>query len=280
MKTRAEQREELLISLAMLVDPIRRLVFSDGNPRPQLPYVRSQFGQDLNAFRGEAIAFCRPGKHRFEAELDGILRAVSEFVGFLDFGLESIVAVRTRFPALMAGAQNAIRAVPCDDPGVILPAESPYSTYLQLRSICGGALTRLDLFDPWLDVETFHRYLRTIPDGVRLTVVTGSDLMNLGPGSKPDKVLRRDRIVAVSELLARQFPDRYQFRVSTEQHDRHIRVDDTILHVGGSAKDAAKTDYYTISKLDPIQSNDAFLDGVIARATEWYGPTVKTHRRA
>jgi hypothetical protein len=62
--------------------------------------------------------------------------------------------------------------------------------------------------------------------------VTGSDIMDLPSSSPPAKVRRRDRIIAVSELLAGQFPDRYGFRVSAEQHDRHIRVDGTILHLG------------------------------------------------
>jgi hypothetical protein len=136
-------------------------------------------------------------------------------------------------------------------------------------------------FDPCLDVEALHRHLNTIPEGVRLTAVTSSDIVDL-PAAAPTsgKVLRRDRIVAVSELLAGQFPDRYEFRVSTEQHDRHIRVDGVILHLGGSAKDAAKNDYFTISNLAPAQSTHAFLDAIIARATEWYGPSVRPHRRA
>jgi hypothetical protein len=284
MKTRTEQRDELLTGLGMLIDPIRRLLFGDDDPGPRIPYVRSQFTNDLDAFRTEAINFCRPGKHRFETELNVILRAVNDFHGI--FGAiqypENVAHARTQFPQLVTAAQKAIQAVPCDDPGAILPAQSPYSTYLHLRSICRGASTRLGLFDPYLDAEAFHRYLNTIPDGVRLVIVTSSDIMDLPSGSSPTsgKALRRDRIVAVSELLASQFPDRYEFRVSTEQHDRHIRVDGTILHLGGSAKDAAKQDYFTISNLDPIQSTHAFLDGIIARATEWYGPLVKPHRRS
>lgn len=77
-----------------------------------------------------------------------------------------------------------------------------------------------------------------------------------------------------------QWPDRYQFRVSNEEHDRHVRVDEAILHLGGSVMDARKANYFTISNLDPIQSTHAFLDGIIARAVEWYGPSVGVHRRA
>lgn len=284
MKTRVEERDELLTGLGMLVDPIRRLLFDDADSRQRIPYVRSQFFADLDSFRNDVTRFCRPGKHRFEVEIDRINGALSQFHSILPAieYPENVVHARTQFPQLLASAQNAIRAVPCDDPGVILPGESPYNTYLLLRSICRGASTRLDLFDPYMDAEAFHRYLNVIPDGVRLTVVTSTDIMALPSSALPSsgKVLRRDRIIAVSELLAGQYPDRYEFRVSAEQHDRHVRVDATILHLGASAKDAAKHDYFTISNMDPIQSNHAFLDGIISRATEWYGRSVMPHRRS
>src|SRR4051794_37765031 len=68
-----------------------------------------------------------------------------------------------KFDKWLRAVQSAIRGVPSDDPGTILPSESPYSTYIRLRAICRGATTRLDLFDPYLDVQTFHRYLPDIP---------------------------------------------------------------------------------------------------------------------
>ena len=281
-KSRTEEREELLIGFALLVDPVRRLIDSGDDPRSMIPYVRSQFDQDLNLFRDQVVAFCRPGKHRFERELDAILRAVSgipDLIGALQEP-ESRERVRSRgFPDQVQRTKEAIRAVPCDDPATILPAESPYATYIRLRAICGGAGSRLELFDPYLEATTFHRYLPDLDGSVLVTVVTSTDVMDLGLNPPAAKASRRDRIVAVSELLGQQFPRRYQFRVSREQHDRHVRVDNTILHLGGSAKDAAKNHYFTISRLDPTQSTHTFLDGIVHRSTEWFGPTVTIHRR-
>ncbi len=287
MKTRAEEHDELVTSFGFLIDPIRRLVFAEEDPCPQIPYIMSQFRQDLGSFREEVLRFCSPGKHRFQVELDTIIGETAGFASFLSAirHPENVEHARSQFDVKKMEVLKAIRAIPCDDPGKILPSESPYSTYLRLRAICRNATSRLELFDPYLDSETFHRYLNTIADGVRVLIVTSSDIMDLPATTSPTsskpplKAFRRDRIVALSELLALQFPDRYEFRVSSEQHDRHIRVDETILHLGGSAKDAGKNDYYTISNLDPNQSSHAFLDGVIARATEWYGPSVRSHRR-
>src|SRR3954464_1564953 len=90
--------------------------------------------------------------------------------------------------------------------------------------------------------------------------------------------LRRDQIVPVSELLSIERPHSYQFRVTQQQHDRHMRIDNDIFHLGSSFNSAAKKAPYTISKLDPIQSNHAFLDDVINKATKWFGPSTTTHR--
>jgi hypothetical protein len=282
MTSRIEQRDRLLIGLGLLVDPIRRLVFSDEDQRARIPYVRSEFQRDFDLFEREVRGFCQLGNHTFEMEYDTILREVRHFVHFLGMILypENVEEARVKFPQQLAEVQKAIRVVPCDDPGSILPAHTPYATYIRLGAMFRAATTRLELFDPYLEPDTFHRYMPTIPVGVQVTIVTSGKIMDLPVAPLSRDALRRDGIVSTSELLATQFPDRYQFRVSHEQHDRHVRIDDTILHLGGSAKDAGKTDYFTISNLDPIQSTHGFLDGIIGRASEWYGPTVKPHRRA
>jgi hypothetical protein len=151
---------------------------------------------------------------------------------------------------------------------------------LAARAVGGkGRLIFLySLFDPYLSADVFHRYLRNLWDTTSITVVTNEKIMVAPQG--PQAVQRRDQIVAVSELLALERPTLYRFYVTAQQHDRHLRADDSILHLGGSVKDASKTAPYTISTLDATQSNHSFLDRLISSATEWFGPNVTTHRRA
>jgi hypothetical protein len=145
---------------------------------------------------------------------------------------------------------------------------------MRLRAINAGVRLRLDVLDPYLTAEVFHRYLADVPPAAMLQVVTSDKVMN------GTDTVRRDRIVAVSELLAAERRVKYRFLVTSQQHDRHCRADDEILHLGGSVAHASMFAPYTVSKLDPSQSNHAFLDQVIAGATEWYGPTVTTHRQS
>jgi len=278
-RSRVEDRDELLTSLGLLVDPIRRLIFGTEEPNPMIPYIRSQFRQDLVDFRQQATSYCRPGKHDFGVELDTILSGSKRFSDLLAEieHPELREGAQKKFAQYLSSVQAAIRRVPCDDTGVILPAESPLKTYLRLRAVCVGATTRLDLFDPYLSADAFHRYLCDIGDKTSITVVT-SEKAVLTPRSRRD-VQSRDQIVAVSELLALERPTLYRFYVTSQQHDRHLRADDLILHLGGSVKDASRNDPYTISTLDATQSNHSVLDSLISSATEWFGPNVTTHRR-
>jgi hypothetical protein len=201
-KSRIEERDELLTSLGLLVDPIRRLIFSTEEPSPLIPYIRSQFQQDLVSFRQQATNYCRPRKHDFGTELDTILREskrISDLLAEIQRP-ELRENVQQKFPQCLSKVQAAIRAVPCDDPGVMLPAESPLKTYFRLRAVCATASMRLELFDPYLSADVFHRYLRDLGDKTQTTVVTSEKVMLAPQGQQA--VQRRDQIVAVSELLA------------------------------------------------------------------------------
>jgi hypothetical protein len=252
-------------------------VFGTDHSLAKIAFVRAQFGHDVQGFSTDAANFCTVRHLSLAKERDEIMTKTypfAELLGSIQYP-ENVESARIHFDRQMEWVRAAIRAVPCDDPGTIMQSESPYSTYIRLRAVCASAGRRLELFDPYLDADTFHRYLPTIPDGVAAKIITSDKVM-----AAPSQVTRRDRIVSVSVLLADQFPDRYEFRVSNEQHDRHIRVDDEILHLGGSSKDAGNTAYFTITPMDPVQSTHHFLDGIIARAVEWFGPTVKVHRRS
>lgn len=278
-RSRVEQRDHLMTALGMLADPIRRLIDSLPGERHKSPYVESQFRSDLNEFRQELLTYCRPGRHDFAPEFDEAIRVVGNLLDHVRQSRnaessDAINRIRSDFEQRMEESRAAIRNIPCDDPGTILPAASPLQTYMRLRAINAGVRLRLDVLDPYLTAEVFHRYLADVPPTAMLQVVTSDKVMN---GAD---TVRRDRIVAVSELLAAERRVKYRFLVTSQQHDRHCRADDEILHLGGSVAHASMFAPYTVSKLDPSQSNHAFLDQVIAGATEWYGPTVTTHRKS
>jgi hypothetical protein len=214
------------------------------------------------------------GKFFFDNEYNhatGTAKALRNFITLCRSPKHDPTKLAANFRQQLDSAKAAIRAIPCDDPGTILPSDSPFQTYLRLRAVSTAASSRLDLLDPYLTADVFHRYLCDVPQSAVLTVVTSEKVMR--------DVARRDRIVTISELVALERKDKYRFLVTGQQHDRHCRADDEIFHLGGSVAHASIFAPYTLSKLDPTQSNHAFLDSVIAGAMEWYGPTVTTHRK-
>lgn len=280
-KSRIEERDELLTSLGLLIDPIRRLVFGGDDPGVLIPYIRSQFHQDLNGpngFREHAATYCSPGKHDFGTELDVILRETGRFTDFLG-EIENPSrreGANERFQEQVKKVQKALRSVPCEDVGVVLPSESPLQTYYRIRATCSAATFRIDLFDPYLDADVFHRYLRDVGDQTYLRVVTSEKAMS----QKQDSSTRPAEILAVSNLVSLERPNSYGFYVASRLHDRHLRVDDKIFHLGGSINNASHRTPYTISVLEPNQTNHDMLDGLISDANEWFGSRVRKHRRS
>jgi hypothetical protein len=263
----------------MLVDPTRRLIEEWPQAKHTIQFVHSHFGQDFRTFiHEEVMRFCKPHNHFFETQYHAIRRRLRQMDQvFVNLAEDNSGDAKQVFHDVLLETQAFIRAIPCDDPGTILPSESPFQTYIRLRAVCAGVSSGLDVLDPYLSADVFHRYLADVPPSAMLTVVTSDKVMM---PSRPQDIPRRDRIVAVSELVALERKGKYRFLVTAQQHDRHCRADNDILHLGGSVAHAGIKDPYTLSKLDPSQSNHAFLDGVIAAATEWYGPTVTTHRKA
>jgi hypothetical protein len=183
-----------------------------------------------------------------------------------------------RIDDVVVSIRAAIDAIPMSDPVTILPAATPFTTYLTLRAHCASARTRLELFDPYLDATPFHRYLSDVECGVSIAVVTSSDCLGAQGGSNR-AIARRDRIVAVSELFAEERPTHYRLLAASDLHDRYMRIDDQIFQLGGSVKDAARRAEYTIGKLDATAANHDALDQMIDRAEAWYGPGMSSHRR-
>ena len=275
-------RDELMTGLGLLAQPIRQLVYSEGDVSKRIPYVRHYWERSLNAFRDQASRYCVLDGIQFTQEcavIVGHAQSIGMLLGSLIYP-EHRQGDRNRFEQWIQQAQAAIRAMPCEDAGVIVPAETPYTAYLLLRRTISIATKRVELFDPYLDNRTFERYLPDIAAGLHVAVITSADIMVL-PSQKPNSkpIMRRDRIVAVSEIMAAQHPSTYRFLVSSNIHDRHMRIDDSVYHLGGSLKDAAMADPYTITTLQESPVTSGVLDAVIAGAAEWYGPTVKPHRR-
>lgn len=275
MKSRIEQRDDLIYSLGLLVDPIRRLL--DDPQANRIPWIRSQFLSDLESgFLPKVAEFCRTATHQFATEAVEIRSRAYLFTRVLEmFQRGDTDNALQHFEQFIGELKSMIRGVPCEDPDTIFPANSPFQTHLRLRAICSTTGSRVDVFDPYLDASVFHLYLAEVSESVPIVVVTSEG--NMATNGK--KLARRRReLVAVSQLFAAERPVTYRFLVAAGLHDRHLRADSTIYHLGGSLKDAAAKSPFTLSKHTPTET-EVSLNGIIAQAVEWFGPRTPKHRR-
>lgn len=275
--SRLELRDELLYSIGLASGPIRRAIEDRVGQPHALAVVRARFEEDRKEFERLAIRFCTIDGLVLNDELNWILRefwGIRECLGPLEHD-----AIREEAPRCLERALRSLRErigrVPVDAPQVVLDA-TPFNSYVRLRSMVLGALASVELFDPYVDDVVYHRYLSAVPEHVTILVVTSS--RNLGVGQSDARALaRRDRIVATSELVALERPEAYRLLSTSALHDRYLRIDGVTAHLGGSLKDAGRSDPYTISALATSVS-DAALATIVAEAEVWYAKGI-THRR-
>ena len=84
MKSRIEERDNLLTGLGFLAAPIREVVFDDDDLTPRIPYVRSQFIADFKRFSKEISKFCYSGGIHFLTEANAIVSETNRLASFLD----------------------------------------------------------------------------------------------------------------------------------------------------------------------------------------------------
>jgi hypothetical protein len=279
--SRAELKDRLLMELGFVLDVPRRALFDVGDPNPsttKLALTQGQYSRELNEWVNSRF---RPFITIHGSEIPHFWNSVMEScyaVRDLLVSQDDLPRKKQRFETAVSATLAAIRAIPADDPDVIVPPKSAFIAYRRLHAVCATAATRVHLFDPYLDAQTFLLYFPDVPDGVELKVVSDQTIMLPNPTDKK-RTFQRDRIIATSEILASERPSNYYFLMVPSIHDRHLRADDRIFHLGGSVAHASLKDYYSITETDSNPVLHATLDGIIASATPWYKPGMLRHRR-
>lgn len=262
---------QLLMQFGILIGPLRMLL-DDPDYKRRMHHVESQFNSDLQEFDGRAHAFAVEGEFGSSTlwqSTRNTLYAITAVFKCLNQN-RPIAKCKSVLEESVNTALKSLGEFPCEAPTVILPTHSPFTSFLMLSQYFRTAQSRLDLFDPYLDKDHFILYLEDVPKTCQITVITDHPRMT-------KKTQDRDRIVAISDLLFRERPNTYRLLVAPSIHDRYLRYDNNILHLGGSINHAARNDPYTISRLE-TQKSHIDLDNLIAASTEWCGPNVTPHR--
>lgn len=267
---RKEQQAELIYKLGLLLRPIQELI---DYPDQQTPQTRSRacakFASDLTGYHQNVMSFTRsePG-HLYDFEWNAIHNCLSRFGRELNSKRDKTDQLREALEAARTEATRLILSIPTEVDTEILEAHSPFQAYCKLKVFCEAIDQKIIWADPYMGAGLFHRYLNGLPDSVSVALVT----KDRGNNTEYQSFLDISRIYANERGSSK-----YRLVVEATNHDRWMRCDDQLYHLGGSAKDAGKRSDFTITKLESTPANLQKLDALIAAGTELFGPSTIAH---
>lgn len=272
---RLEAKLDMFIKLGHLFGPLDRLIKSpedfDGHERAEtLARYFAEYPVLNEEFRAFSVG--QPG-HNYMIEFEKFFNALYGVANRLRAGaaLEDVVNESVK------NARDAIYAIPVPRSSVILEAGTPFTAFCRLRSLC-EADTKYSLtwFDPYFGPSIFHRYLRLVDHSVSVILVAAEPSVNAGRANRE----RWESFLDISRLFASERgPNFYRLVVANSLHDRWLVLDGKRIYaIGGSAKDAAAKDVFTITGIEASDTNLQRINDITDSATEWFGPTSHTHR--
>ncbi len=271
---RLSEKLDLLVKLGKLFGPMQRLAESpdeyDEQERAETiaRYFSEQtlLSQDFTRF-----SMGQPG-HNYTIEYSKFVNALGGVAGRIERG-DDFGQIVTKHLAI---ARDAINAVPVPRSSVILDAGSPFTAYCRLRSLCEADATKsITWFDPYFGPDIFHRYVQFTNQDVAIVLVAAEP----GPRAGRQNIDRWNSFLDISCLFASERgTDKYRLLIADSLHDRWLVLDSKrIYSLGGSAKDAASEDLFTIASVEASPANLQKIDDTIDAATEWFGPSTPTH---
>jgi hypothetical protein len=272
-----ERQADLYIKLGALFDPLLTVLSDPGRFSTQdRAEAFAKFYHDAGDFQGmfEQFTKMRPG-YDFRGQFVRVLNHINNFVFNVNDRWDNVTKLNEFVRETFNQIRKAVGEIQVDPTTGIRPSSSPFSTYCTLKDLATTTFTAQLWVDRYLDASVFHRYLRGLSDDVEVTLISWSRAKRCrGAKDTPQYT----EFIDVSRLYAAERgPARYRLIENEEIHDRWLRCDNQLLHLGGSAKDAGDKSPYTLSVMEPTEANFQALENLISGGTELFGPNHPTH---
>jgi hypothetical protein len=272
---RLQEKHDLFIKLGMLFGPLQRIVehpeqYDEQEQSEAIARYCAEWeklAQDMRQYSvGQPL-------HNYSIQFERFYEALNGLRHWLKSGRE----LKDSVGEAIGNAQRALDSIPVPSTSVILEAGSQFTAYCRLRELCEADATKsLVWLDPYIAANVFNRYVGNVRDGVPVTLVTSEPAATSGKRNKQ----RWDDFLDVSRLFAAERgPAWYRLIVNPKLHDRWAVFDDKrIYSLGGSSKDAADTDYFTIAAVEGTPANLKSIQDHIDNGTEYFGPSTPAHK--
>jgi hypothetical protein len=265
---KAQQRFDLTVKLGMILGDVERMVKVPKAP-PAFDYyhLAEILRADLNVWSPAVDEFARTesgGVLGFAYQLKKPLEELRREVLHLaktdracDAGRQTTLAAMLDRCRKELGKQMAL--VPLHWTPTMYAAQSQLTIYCRMRESLSSATQRVQYFDRYLHRDFFHLYLRDLPRHLEIKLCTTA--------GRPREDYGVCSVRLISKRAAAEFTN-YELRRSTpaELHDRNLRVDAQIFHLGPSVEDAGRSPMnWTLG--DSTPAGHKLLDDILSNAT-------------
>lgn len=271
MADHVAEKGQLIFELGLLLGPVREVIddpsIFDSNQRAT---IRARYRVDSDAFRGRVLSFCRRPGADFDTEFSLVRNELNNLLLAVNANLVNAPdALASSIDHLLPQIIEGIQAIPAEIETTIHETNTPFSTHCRLLDIVSAASGDVTVVDRYLDSSIFYRYLRFAHESVPVTVITREPRST---SADFNGFLDASRLFA-----AERGPSTYRLLYEQSFHDRWLKCGSDLYHLGGSVRHAGFQSPFTLSKIDPTDSNFGVFDSVTAAAREIFGPANPNH---
>lgn len=235
MNDKARQRNELIMELGILIQPIVDLMGAEAAPeisQYRVACAKVQAGDAAWRSSVRKLASFAPDIF-MNTEFQKTSHVVERFLRDINARIEIAVKSNDTVGLQPACANEVTRMkkdfygclseIPVEWEPEIFAANTPFTAYMKIKDAISTASSRMHYFDRYLMADFFDLFLRNTDRNIELRLVTTKGNGHYGTSG----------VRAVSEIARKEFHDYQLIEVNpSELHDRNLIVDTTVFSLG------------------------------------------------
>lgn len=254
---KATQKERVILEFGILIQPIaeiakRQQAPSEAEHRTALAKV----GAGDAAWRHSVRELCT---FAYDVFFNNEFQEISHAAERLLRDLKSFPTnYENHLESHLKHFHDSLSRVPVDWEPEIFEANTPFTSYLRINETMSSITNRIEYFDRYLKPDFYRLFLRYVPRGVSVALVTTA-------GKSGTNGFGVAEVSAVSNLARQEFDDYKLLQIDPQElHDRNLRVDDQVFTLGPGT-DRAGLALTNFGPSDSSPQAHAQFDAIIAK---------------
>jgi hypothetical protein len=235
MNEKARQRNDLILELGLLVQPIAELAEAENPPFAndyRIACAKIQNGDAKWRESARRLSTFAPDIF-LQAEFQNLSHAVERFLQKFKQRLSSVsqnsdrldirAMCATEIDNLKEDDYSCLSTIPIEWESEIFSANTPFTAYLKIKEAIASTTSRVYYFDRYLKPQFFEMFLRDSNRSLKIRLITTEGNNSYGINA----------VRAVSELARVEFDDYKLIQVvPNDMHDRNLIVDSNVFSLG------------------------------------------------